>query len=454
MDKTKIICTIGPASEKSEILKEMINKGMSIVRFNLSHATNSSEISQLIKKIEKLRFDNVYPGIAIDTRGPEVRIQNLKNGIQIKKGDFLIIKSQEIDQDDEKNESEDDLNLEFLKNLKTPLSFNDEPENKIFIVNQTLENVKAGSLIKVDDGFLNLEITEINKNTLKAVAMNDHYVKPNKKVMIQGVIPKNNCLEMDKKMLKELENLIDIVFISFVNCANDVIEIKNVFKKKKPLLYAKIESEEAVNNLQEILNVSDGLMVARGDLGIAVGFEKLFSTQNKIIKLCKKMKKPVIMATQMLESMLNNRYPTRAEVTDIGSAVINGCDCVMLSGESSVGSYPVECVEIMRSICKDAESMLISEAQLFSIGVVILVATKWKDFKKYSFSGLPLIIASTNIELLRKTTILRDVHPICIDDSHNLEGIVDKIRTVFNLKDIKGIFYHVGVEETGKIIKF
>ncbi|KAG0418749.1 Pyruvate kinase [Dictyocoela roeselum] len=261
-------------------------------------------------------------------------------------------------------------------------------------------------------------------------------------------------------MLLDLEDVIDFVFISFVNSAADVVAIKNIFKKKKPLLYAKIESEEAVANLQEIINVSDGIMIARGDLGIAVGFENLFSVQAKILGTCKKMKKPVIMATQMLESMTNNRYPTRAEVTDIGYAVANSCECVMLSGESSIGTFPVECVEMMRAICRDAETLQTSDSPTFSIDAVVVIAGKWKDFKKdfkkYGVDGMPLFVVSANVEMLRKATIMRDVHPIYVDEGavQNVDDVVERIKVMGMLKGKKVIIFCVGKDENERIVRF
>ncbi|KAG0438111.1 Pyruvate kinase [Dictyocoela muelleri] len=457
---TKIICSMGPSSKKSKIIKEMLKKGMSVVRYNLSYVDDSSIIAEHIKKINKIRGDNVYPGIAIDTRGPEMRIKNLKKALFVNQGDILTIKS--YDAKDEYtqitddcdiinlNEEENSSELVFYQESSKPLEstklseIQKEPENKILVVDQKFYNVEIGSKIKIDDGLLNLKVLNIGKNSIEAVATNGHIVKPNKKVFIEGAILEDTSLAHDKKMLSELEELIDIVFISFANSANDVLEIKKVFKKKKPLLYAKIESEEAMNKLNEIINVSDGIMIARGDLNIAVSFEKLFSTQNKIIRVCKEMCKPVIMATQMLESMIDNKFPKCPEVTDIGSAVVNGCDCVMLSSESSLGNNPVECVEIMRAICTDAEATIVRGKHVLGIVIAILLTNKWEHLVQFLNCGLPIILCSTNIELLRKATILKDVNPLYVNEETFLDykRVVAKVKDYFKLKGIKsGIYY-------------
>ncbi|KAG0418637.1 Pyruvate kinase [Dictyocoela roeselum] len=437
LDATKIIASIGPSSADPKILRQMVNKGMSVARLNLSHISDSIKIREHIKAINEIRGDGV-PGIAIDTRGPEVRIQNLKSAVSIRKGDYVVFQSDSFENNNDQMIGED---TENPKNYELKEK---EPNDNIFIVNQTFDGAKIGSIVKIDDAQLCLQITEVSDFFLKTIAMNDHQVSPNKKVMVPCTIPKNSQLDDDKKILRDVEDIIDYVFISFVNCAKDVLDIKNIFKNKVPLLYAKIESEEALNKLDEIIDVSDGIMIARGDLSIAVGFERLFKAQNIIMNACKAKGKPVIMATQMLDSMKHNRYPTNAEVSDVGYAVLNGCDCVMLSAESSVGMYPVECVEMMSAICRNAESLIPISRYGLAIDLSIIVTDKWECLMEFKDSGKVVILCSKNEDLLGKASILKNVNPLYVEESifRNINAICQKVKQNFAFENMYAWVYH------------
>lgn len=338
MIKTKIICTIGPASESEEVLTKLINSGMNISRHNFSHGTydqNGDKIN-LVKKLREKMSKPVE--ILLDTKGPEVRTGKfVGDKVTLVEGsDYIVSCGEDIIGD----------------NTICSVSYK-----------QLYEDVKNGDLILIADGLIALEVIKIDGNQIYTIVKNTGTIGNFKNVNVPGVVTKLPAVgEKDIEDLKfGVKMGIDIVAASFVRSAQDVLDVKKVLNEcggNHIKVFSKIENHEGVNNINEIIEVSDGIMVARGDLGVEVPLEEVPFIQKMIISKCNKAQKPVITATQMLESMGSNPRPTRAEVSDVANAVIDGTNAVMLSGETASGKYPVEAVSIMRRIVKKAEEVI------------------------------------------------------------------------------------------------
>ncbi|MBT3168664.1 MAG: pyruvate kinase [Candidatus Cloacimonetes bacterium] len=328
MKKTKIIATISDLKCDVEFLQKLHQNGMNIVRLNTAH--QSFDGSQKI--IENVRKISTRIPIIIDTKGPEIRT----NG-----GENIIVKQDEI------------INLSGNKQKKS--------NAKCIFVNYTdlTKNIPLNSQILIDDGDIALKVIDKNLNSLKCKVLNDGIIKKHKSINIPSIaLNLPSLTEKDKNYVKfAIENNVDFIAHSFVRNKQDVLELKKIITENnsKIKIIAKIENEEGVQNIDEILEVADGIMIARGDLAIEMTQEKIPVIQKKIIRLCKKAQKPSIVATQMLHSMILNPRPTRAEVSDIANAIYDGTDAVMLSGETSCGSYPVESVQLMSSIANEVE---------------------------------------------------------------------------------------------------
>lgn len=336
MRKTKIVCTIGPASSSPDMLKKLMDAGMDVVRLNFSHG-KYDEHKKVIDNVRKLSGELQKPiCILADLCGPKIRIGELtKDFIELKKGAQFILTSRGIKGDDQKaSVSYDGLAKE----------------------------ISVGKKVLIDDGLMELVVTGKNKDELICRVVNSGKLYPHKGVNFPATTLKINALT--PKDLKDAEfavkNNVDYIAMSFVKTAQDVLQLKDLILKlgaKTPIV-VKIEKHEAYKNLEEIIKVTDAVMVARGDLGVEVPIEEVPLIQKKIIKLCNLYSKPVITATQMLDSMIRNPRPTRAEVTDIANAIFDGTDAVMLSGETAAGSYPVEAVEVMDKVARLNEKAL------------------------------------------------------------------------------------------------
>lgn len=336
--KTKIIATIGPASASKQILNELMNEGADVFRLNFSHGSNS-EHSNTINIINNLNLEKgMFISMLADLGGPKIRISEIENGqFEIKKLDILTVST----------------------SLSTPGN-----ENVVGINYQGFAfDVEAGQKILVDDGKLQFMIVETNKiDTVRIQALNDGILKSRKGVNLPETAIKLPSLT--NKDIADLEfilkNRIQWVALSFVRSADDISHLKQIIKSMNPEfipgIIAKIEKPEAIQNIDQIIEASDALMVARGDLGIEIPIEQLPVLQKQIINKCIRAGKPVIVATQMMEGMIENIFPTRAEVNDVANAVFDGADAVMLSGETSVGKYPVETVRTMSKIIHTVEN--------------------------------------------------------------------------------------------------
>ncbi|MGS0763601.1 pyruvate kinase [Syntrophomonas curvata] len=336
MRKTKIICTIGPASEKAETLKHMIEAGMNVARLNFSHGSHEEHRLRMLAVREAARACNKPVAIMLDTKGPEIRTGKLKNGkIKLEGGQRFVLTTREIIGD----------------------------ENEVAISYPHLpEEVKKGTTILLSDGLINLQVEESNQPDIVCRVINGGELGERKGVNVPGVrIALPFLSEKDVADINfGIDNQVDFIAASFVRSAQDVIDIRRVLELRGADIdiIAKIESQGGVDNLDEIVRVADGVMVARGDLGVEIPVEEVPLVQKTIIEDCSQVGKMVIIATQMLESMINNPRPTRAEVSDVANAIFDGADAIMLSGESAAGKYPVEVVQTMARIASRAEKAL------------------------------------------------------------------------------------------------
>ncbi|OIR58279.1 MAG: pyruvate kinase [Amphiamblys sp. WSBS2006] len=344
-NKTGIICTVSPKVNSPEMLRKLHTRGMNIVRMNFSHGTHSDHL-QTIENVKKTFRNDKYPvALALDTKGPEIRLGEIKEGeVTITKGQEVVLTT------DGKYRKEGDRSCIFVDYARLP------------------QVVARGSLIYIDDGILSLTVLECREDTVRTEANNTHTISSRRGVNLPYTsVDLPAISEKDRAdILFGVENNVDIIFASFIRKASDIATIRNILAEngKYIAVVAKIENHEGVQNIAEIIEEADGIMIARGDLGIEIEPEKVFTAQKKITTLCNRIGKPVICATQMLDSMIRNPRPTRAEISDIGNAVLDGVDCVMLSGETASGSYPLEAVETMRRVCMEAERAAPKEAQV------------------------------------------------------------------------------------------
>ncbi|MCG2095348.1 pyruvate kinase [Staphylococcus epidermidis] len=336
MRKTKIVCTIGPASESEEMLEKLMNAGMNVARLNFSHGSHEEHKARIdtIRKVAK-RLNKTI-GLLLDTKGPEIRTHNMKDElIVLEKGKEVIVSMDEVE--------------------GTPEKFSVTYENLI-------NDVNIGSYILLDDGLVELQVKEINKDKgeVKCDILNTGELKNKKGVNLPGVkvnLPGITDKDADDIRFGIKEN-VDFIAASFVRRPSDVLDIRQILEEEKAeiTIFPKIENQEGIDNIEEILEVSDGLMVARGDMGVEIPPESVPMVQKDLIRKCNKLGKPVITATQMLDSMQRNPRATRAEASDVANAIYDGTDAVMLSGETAAGQYPEEAVKTMRNIAVSAEA--------------------------------------------------------------------------------------------------
>lgn len=430
--KTKIVCTIGPASESIDTLKELIKSGLNVCRLNFSHG-NYEEHGKRIDNIKAARNEMKLPiAILLDTKGPEIRTGKFSSPeVNLVEGQNFIITMEDVLGDE----------------TKCTVSYK-----------ELVNDVKPGNQILIDDGLVGLAVKEIKGQEILCIVQNAGTIKdnkgvnvPNVKINLPAITPK------DKKDIEfGIEQGIDFIAASFVRKASDVLAIREILEEHNATniqIISKIENQEGVDNIDEILEVSDGLMVARGDLGVEIPTEDIPIVQKELIKKCNILGKPVITATQMLDSMIRNPRPTRAEVTDVANAIFDGTDAIMLSGETAAGKYPLESVKTMASIAIRAEQTLdyeellktkvklrqlnitnaISHAtcttaiDLKASAIITATASGYTARMVSSYRPSAPIIAATNSEMvMRQMGLVWGVYPLLAEKGLSTDDVFEK----------------------------
>lgn len=335
MRKTKIVCTIGPACSDEETLTKMCEAGMNVARLNFSHGTHEEHLEriQMIKKVrEKLHLPIA---LLLDTKGPEYRIKTFKDGkVMLKEGEEFVFTTEEIEGD------------------QTRVSVNYAKLN---------EELQTGDKILLNNGLLCFEVKEIRGTDIITTVINGGELSNRKSMSFPNKVLKQEYLsEQDKSDISfGIEQGIDYIACSFVSTRQDLLDVRNFLKEKGVTdidLIAKIENQAGVDNIEEISEECDGIMIARGDMGVEIPFEQLPAIQKQLILKCRMLGKRAITATEMLESMIYNPRPTRAEISDVANAVYDGTSAIMLSGETAAGKYPVLAVETMARIAESTEN--------------------------------------------------------------------------------------------------
>jgi pyruvate kinase len=419
LKKTKILCTIGPASLSGKVQEKMHRAGMNGARINTAY----EEIDVYEKRIRDIRKMCKIP-ILLDVKGPELRLQVLESK-PVQKGDVINVGSK-------------DRNVSFNHDIYDQLTVGDE--------------------VSIDDGLLHAEVAETSDESVSLLIRNQGVLKDGKGVNVPGKTVKTPCLTKRDKEIVELarKNSIEYIALSFTRSKDDVEYLKELLDDVDVGVVAKIESVQGLENFQEILEVSDGIMVARGDLGVETPPEELPIVQKKIITECNQHGKLVITATEMLESMIENPRPTRAEISDVANAILDGSDVVMLSGETAIGKYPIEAVTMMTRIAEKTESSVISrvhEEQFQNISrsisrsiwqitktmpidkVVALTRSGYTARMITRFRLEQPIIAVTPSEISsRKLQLLYGVQPIRFDYMNKRDHIVSTAKMLFSKK--------------------
>ena len=333
MRKTKIICTIGPASDSVECLQQLMLAGMNVARFNFSHGTHEEQKIKYEKVLEAREKVGLPVATLLDTKGPEIRLRDFEGGkAELVAGQQFVLTTEEL--------------------LGT--------SQKATITYKNLKNdVDRGTTILIDDGLIEMTVEEIRGEEIVCTVVNGGFVSNHKGVNVPGaVLSMPYISDTDREdILFGIEMGYDFLAASFARCKEDILEVRRILEEhgSRMKIIAKIENMQGIQNLEEILDASDGIMVARGDMGVEIPMEEVPILQKRMIKLANDKGKHVITATQMLESMIKNPRPTRAEATDIANAIYDGTTAIMLSGESAAGKYPVEAVKTMAKIAEGAE---------------------------------------------------------------------------------------------------
>ena len=337
MRKTKIVCTLGPATDHEDVLRKLMLAGMNVARLNFSHGTHEEQKKRM-DMVKKLRAELGLPiAILLDTKGPEIRTRDFEGGkVEVKAGDFFTLTTRDIVGD----------------STITSITYKD-----------LYKDVQVGTHILIDDGLIELEVTSISGEDILCTVITGGPISNHKGINVPDVHLNMPYLsEVDESdILFGFEQDVDFVAASFVRSAKDVLEIRELLNAnggQRINIISKIENSEGVNHIDDIIYVSDGIMVARGDMGVEIPCEEVPVIQKMIINKVYMAGKQVITATQMLDSMIKNPRPTRAETTDVANAIYDGTSAVMLSGESAAGKYPVEAVEMMAKIAERAEAAI------------------------------------------------------------------------------------------------
>lgn len=354
MRKTKIVCTLGPGIDSEAALRKLIVKGMNVARINMSHGTQEEQLVR-INRVKAVREKYNSPvAILMDTKGPEIRIKSFKDGkIFLKEKDKFTLTTRDI---------EGDQSIVSITYKAMP------------------QFVKPKNRILINDGLIELEVDEVAGDDIICTVIDGGELSNSKSINLPRIkIDMPYISDADRKdLIFSCKNDVDYIALSFVRSADDVIQVRKLVDEnggKDIQLIAKIENREGVNNIDEILEYADGIMVARGDMGVEIPFVELPSIQKSLIRKCYQIGKKVITATQMLESMIYNPRPTRAEISDVANAIFDGSSAIMLSGETAVGKYPFETVKTMADIAEHAESSMNYKKLFNSLDVAVKTVT-------------------------------------------------------------------------------
>lgn len=431
MRKTKIICTLGPACESEEKLKELMLAGMDVARFNFSHGTHEDQKKRLAKVLKVSNELNLNISVLLDTKGPEIRLRDFEGGkAELVTGQTFILTTEEL--------------------LGT--------SQKASITYKGLKNdISVGNTILIDDGLIEMVVQEITDTDIVCQVINGGFVSNHKGVNVPGAILSMPYVsEVDREdILFGIEMGYDFLAASFARCKEDILEVRQILKEhNSPMkIIAKIENMQGIQNLEEILSVSDGIMVARGDMGVEIPMEDVPVLQKKMIKMAVNQGKHVITATQMLESMIKNPRPTRAEATDIANAIYDGTTAIMLSGESAAGLYPVDAVKTMAKIAERAEQDIdyrgrmqknhdhtcpdITEAISYAtcttamdLNAAAIITVTMSGFTAEMISkykpGCSIIGCSVNPRVCRQLNLLWGVAPLLVEREENAEELFEE----------------------------
>ncbi len=426
--RTKIVCTIGPATEEASVIEELVRAGMNLARLNFSHGTREEHAGRIRTIREVSAAMRVPVAIIQDLPGPKVRTGRLKAAeVILKEGSSFVLTTRSVDGD----ECSVSVNLPGLP-----------------------ESVDPGDIIFLNDGAIKLEVARRSGTDVTCRVIVGGVLKPHKGINVPGVnlrVPPH--IEMDRDdLLFGIEHGVDLIALSFVRAVNDVQAARSFLRERGadiPLI-AKIEKWEAWQDIDRIIAAADGLMVARGDLGVEIPLEKVPQVQKEMIRKCNRAGKPVITATQMLESMIEAPRPTRAEVTDIANSILDGTDAIMLSGETAVGRYPVEAVQVMNRVALETESSLAHDKivaekgadlepvtddaiayaachtalQLHAAAIVAFTmsGSTARRVAKYR-PGIPILAATPSLTQRRRLALSWGVYPFEVPDPGNVQDL-------------------------------
>lgn len=394
MKRTKIVATIGPASDAPEMIDELIKAGVNIFRFNMKHADNEWHDERIQRVRDAMHRVHMPIGILIDLQGPEVRLETPdKAELSVSKGEIVPFSLEPI---------------------------TDGSKHVVIRTKEVFESVKAGDRLLIDDGSMEFDIVEVGPSVLKAVALQDCTIKHRKSVnfpMVDISLPSLEKGDYERLSLKNIKE-VDFVALSFTRTKRDVEILREEMDKRelKAKICAKIENQTAINNLDEIIETADAIMIARGDLAVEIPYERIIYWQKHMIERCRALGKPVITATQMLHSMVNNARPTRAEISDVTNAVYDGTDCLMLSEESAGGKHPLTVVRAMERIASYAESVAVPPSIVNAVnthpadlarGTVQMIQTK--EERKVSAA---IVFCKDNLDYVRFLSSYRLAIPI------------------------------------------
>ncbi len=432
MRKTKIICTLGPVSNTRETIERLLDAGMNVARFNFSHGSHESH-RQSLEILRELGRERGAPIAAmLDTKGPELRLGLFENSpVRLVEGQEFVLTAREV----------------AGGAACASVSYRELPKD-----------VKPGDKILLDDGLIELKVNSVSDGDIMCEVLNGGEISDRKSVSVPGVELSMPYLSPQDAADVEfgIEAGFDFIAASFVSRARDILEIRSILKRKSRenvLIIAKIENSQGVSNIEEILNVADGIMIARGDMGVEIDYELLPELQKSLIKRCYQRGKMVITATQMLESMLHNPRPTRAEISDVANAVYDGTSALMLSGETAAGKYPVKAVEVMARIAGTTENVInyrrrfetaqyaderknitnaISHATCttaYDLGAACIITVSMsgrsaRNISKYR-PGVPILACTPSESTYRQLALSWGVIPVLIDEAYELDRLFE-----------------------------